>query len=57
MYVCGCVRDCVLLQVGMLNSSTTHICVNIYIYREREGEREIYRVHHDYIQQYLKANY
>ena len=48
-----------LVQVGMLNSSTTHICMNIYIYIyiEREGEREIYRVHHGYIQQYLKANF
>ena len=46
-----------LVQVGILNSSTTLICMNIYIYIEREGEREIYRVHHDYIQQYLKANF
>ena len=44
-----------LVQVGMLNSSTTHISIYIYIKRERGGD--IYRVHHDYIQQYLKANY
>ena len=32
IYVWMCVWDCVLVQVGMLNSSTTLICMNIYIY-------------------------